>query len=490
MKKIKILILFSLILFGCKTGNKTNSKSIDGGNPKYSTEIEQRIERIINNLQVNTDFEGVIQNKSLHEQMKQYHTPGVSIAVINNGNIEWARGFGSRDLSLYAPVEINTLFQAGSVSKPIFDLALMRLKEKGEIDLDKDVNEYLKSWKVPKNGDWQPHISLRQLLSHTAGLTVHGFGGYLKTDSIPTVTQILDGVHPTNSPKVIVNILPGTTFSYSGGGLTVAQLAIANKLNKQIPKIIDDELFKPLNLKYSTYEQPLPEDLQKFASTGYPSYNEPISGKYHIYPELAAAGLWTNPTELATLVLEVQKSIKGASSLLKKETAEEMLTPQKVAGFIGIGFFLNGKGDSLRFSHGGWNEGFVTQLTAYKNLGKGAIIMVNSNEGQPLLEEIMKAIANEYNWPDYLPSETEYIEISLKDIKEYTGEYYDFNSNKCKIEIIDTELFLSFQNQAPIRIFKTKKGDYKSKILNFSLSFNKNEMLINQQGQTSSYKKK
>ncbi len=490
MKSFKNLILVFLLLLGCNTNNVRviNSNTID--NPRYSSEVEKRIERVINNLQVETALENVYGSKSLKEQMNYYHTPGVSIAVIDNGKIDWARGFGKRDLLTNASVDIKTLFEAGSVSKPVFDLAVMRLKEKGVLALDSDVNKYLKSWRIPKNGDWQPKITLRQLLSHTAGLTVHGFSGYLKTESIPTLTQILNGVLPANNPAVMVNILPGTDFRYSGGGLTVAQLTVMDILKKPFPVIVDEELFKPLKLQYSTYQQPLPAELEGIASTAYPYENQAIIGRFHTYPEMAAAGLWTNPTELATLLIEVQKALKGESSLFKKETIEEMLTPQKVFENIGIGFFLESKGDSLRFGHGGWDEGFVTQIIAYKNLGKGAIIMVNSNEGNPLLNEIMRAIAIEYKWPDYITPNIEYVKMDKQEIKRYAGEYTDSKNNKFKIEISNEAVYLMYQNQDPIQLFKTKKGEFKNKQFNFSLTFKGDSLHFNQEGKSILYIKK
>ncbi|MBK8551856.1 MAG: beta-lactamase family protein [Ignavibacteria bacterium] len=187
---------------------------------------------------------------------------------------------------------------AGSVSKPVFALGVMRLKEAGLADLDKDVNEYLTSWKVPPFNGVQPDISLRQLLSHTAGMTVHGFEGYQRTETIPTVQQILDGKPPANNPPVVVDILPGSKFRYSGGGTTVAQLTVMDITGKSFPEIMREELFEPLNLIYSTFEQPLPESLQKNYSVGFPKNGLPVTGDFHVYPEMAAAGLWTTPVNL------------------------------------------------------------------------------------------------------------------------------------------------------------------------------------------------
>ncbi len=485
MKSIKYLILIlPVLLGGCSNRNERKLN-----NPKYAPEVEVSIQRIINNLQVRTSVEGVYESKSLAGQLKYYHTPGLSIAVFNNGKIEWARGFGIRNEITQDSVDINTLFEAGSVSKPIFAMAVMRLKQKGILDLDKDVNEYLKSWKIPANKDWQPKITLRQLLSHTAGLTVHGFPGYLKSEPIPTLPQLLNGEYPANTGPVIVNILPGTTFRYSGGGTTVAQLTLMDVTGKPFPAIMKEELFNPLALKYCTYAQPLPDSLEGIASTAFPYKGRPINGRFHVYPEMAAAGLWSNPSELATLLIEVQRGLKGESSLYKKETIEEMLKPQKIMSEIGIGFFLESKGDSTRFGHNGWDEGFVAMAKAYKNLGKGAVILVNSNEGYELMDEIMHAIAIEYQWPDYTPPVKKEAKFTKEEIKKNVGSYIE-GDNEFKIEESENCLRLIYQNQDPIVITKNDEGNFTNPQLNFSISFANDSLKFTQQGNTRIYKRK
>jgi CubicO group peptidase (beta-lactamase class C family) len=484
MKLLKLLAL--TLLVGCQA--TTNEKRVR--NPKYSPEIEERIDRVIANLQAETEFSEIYERKTLTGQMKKYHTPGVSIAVINDGKIEWARGFGIANEVTNDSVYTETLFEAGSVSKPTFALMVMKLKEKGIVDLDKDVNDYLKSWKIPAHENWQPGITLRQLLSHTAGLTVHGFPGYLKTDSIPTVPQLLSGKSPANTDEVKVNIMPGTAFRYSGGGTTVAQQTIIDVTGKSFPDLAREELFTPLKLKHSTYQQPLPDSLEKIASSAFPYKGVPIAGRYHVYPEMAAAGLWTNPTELALLAIEVQKALKGESSFYKKETIEEMLTPQKVAPNIGIGFFLNSQGDSARFGHGGWDEGFVTDFVAYKHLGKGAVVMVNSNEGYNLLNEIMQAIAIEYQWPDYLPQTQKPATTSMDEIKKLKGTYGNEQGQEFKVDEGDGTLLLTYQHQKPIPLIKSTENIFYDKQFNFQVSFNKDELTFKQMGNTKTFKKK
>jgi CubicO group peptidase (beta-lactamase class C family) len=292
--------------------------------------IKERIDRIVNTLQIKTAHRDSYRKSTLIERMKELHTPGASITIIDEGEIVWSQGFGVKEFGKNDTIDEKSMFLAGSISKPILALVIMKLKEKGIIDLDADVNQYLKRWKIPAVDGWQPKITMRQILSHTAGLTVDGFEGYLKSENIPTTTQILNGEHPANSPKVVVDILPGTKFRYSGGGITIAQLAIEDLLNKSFPKIIKEELFKPLNITDSTYEQDLPESMKDQIVTAHPYKNQPVAGNYYLYPEMAAAGLWTTSMDLAKITIEIQKALNDKSDFLAKETIEEMLTPQEV----------------------------------------------------------------------------------------------------------------------------------------------------------------
>ena len=312
---------------------------------------EQRIERVINHLVPQTAFKDRYgAPASLHEQLARYHTPGVSIAVINNCEIEWARGFGICEAGKPAQVTPTTLFQAGSISKPVFALAVMHLVQQDRLDLDEDINVYLKSWQVPANGGWQPRITLRQVLSHSAGLTVHGFPGYQSSEPVPTVPQILSGEPPANTEKVEVNILPGLQIRYSGGGTTVAQQALVDTLGRPFPEIMRTLVLDPLGMIDSTYEQPLPDDWATRAATAHPSKGIPLRGKHHIYPEMAAAGLWTTATDLAKVGVELLTGLRDKPhSLLAKETIEAMLSPQLPGqregedDFVGLSFFCSGK---------------------------------------------------------------------------------------------------------------------------------------------------
>lgn len=439
--------------------------------------IEQRIARVIGNLSTETALKGRFgPAQSLQERMAALHTPGVSIAVINDFAVEWARGFGVGDVNAATPVVPSTLFQAGSISKPIFALAVMRLVEQGKLDLDAPISTYLRSWQLPASGDWQPYVSLRHLLSHTAGLTVHGFPGYQTTEPLPTVPQILNGEPPANTAKVEVNILPGLQMRYSGGGTTVAQQAVVDALGSTFPELMHSLVFEPLGLTNSTYAQPLPTDWVQRAATAHPSKGIPLTGRHHVYPEMAAAGLWTTASDLASIGVELLRTIRGESeSLLSMATLEQMLQPQlkhqKIGegDYVGLGFFCGGKDESFYFGHGGWDEGFVAEMRFYPHCGKGAVVMLNSNEGYPLLDEILRAIGQEYDWPEAHPVEKTV--IALPEAERFVGSYTSESGVTFTVQTHAEALVLQLGQQPPLPLFPTSEQEFFSRALNITVTF-------------------
>ena len=433
-----------------------------GSQKQYAENIEQRIERVVNGLLPNAS--NINEKASLIERISLYKTPGVSIAVVNDYEIEWSRGFGVCEWEKPEPITDTTLFQAASISKPMFALGIMRLVQEGRLDLDEDVNNYLKSWKVPANGSWQPKVILRQIFSHSAGLTVHGFPGYLRSDEIPTLVQILNGSDPSNTQPIFVDIIPGLQKRYAGGGTTVAQQLIIDVMGKPFPEIMQNLVLNPLKMEHSTYEQPLPKDWEEFAATAHTRRNQAVKGKWHVYPEMAAAGLWTTPSDLARAGIEVQRAVMGKSTFISQDIVNQMLTLQTDDN-IGIGFFLDGEGDTVRFSHGGGNQGFKSLLTMYKNIGKGAVIMINSNQGQPIILEIERAIAQEYGWPDYFPKEKASPDPAQNKLQGYVGEYITKSNFQFVVTIEDDTLFLKPTGQPPIKLI-LGSGNY---LIQFSL---------------------
>lgn len=337
----------------------------------------------------------------LAERMEHYKVPGVSVAVVNEGKIAWARGYGVLEAGSPARVTPETLFQAASISKPVAALAVLRLVEEGKLSLDEDVNGKLVSWRVPENGFTRMGtISLRRILSHTAGLTVHGFRGYAEGEAAPTLLQLLDGKPPANSDPIRVDIPPGTKFRYSGGGFCVLQQLVEDVTKRPFAETMRTLVLEPLGMKHSTCRQPLPAELAPSAAVGHRHDGKPLPGKWHTYPEVAAAGLWTTPSDLARVVILIQEVYAGRPGrLVSRSTVREMLANQ--AERCGLGIMLEGRGKSSRFHHGGSNQGFRCFLVGYRSTGQGAVVMTNGDGGGHLMTEILDAIAREYRWPDY-----------------------------------------------------------------------------------------
>ncbi|HEV2859405.1 MAG TPA: serine hydrolase [Pyrinomonadaceae bacterium] len=361
---------------------------------------------------------------SIEERMRHYNVPAVSVAVVKDFKVEWARAYGVKDAETKEPATEKTLFQAGSISKPVAAMAALKQVELGKLSLDSDINERLTSWKIPANEfTAKKKVTLANLLSHTAGLTVHGFPGYAPGEKIPTVPEILDGGGPANTAPVRVDLEPGTKFRYSGGGTTVMQLALTDTLRKPFPVIAKETVLAPLGMKDSTYEQPLPADWLKRAASGHRAGGFPVEGKLHVYPEMAAAGLWTTPTDLATFGIEVQLSLQGKSNkVLSKAMTERMVTPF-IEGSPGLGFFPEKRGaSSFYFGHNGADEGFRAMLLMHRDKGYGVAVMVNSDNGQ-IMGEVIRAVAAEYGWDEYLPPALDPVSLSAEKLSAFAGRY-------------------------------------------------------------------
>ena len=359
---------------------------------------------------------------SIEERMKHWKVPGVSIAVVKDFKVEWARTYGVKDIETKEPVTTESLFQAGSISKPVAAMVALKRVQDGKISLDENINNKLQTWKLPDNEfTTKKKVTLANLLSHTGGLTVHGFPGYATGKKIPTLPEVLDGTGPANTAAVRVNMEPGTKYRYSGGGSTIAQLAIMDIEKKPYPQIARETVLGPLNMTNSTYSQPLPDDWRKKAASGHRGDGSLVVGKIHVYPEMAAAGLWTTPTDLAKFGIEVQLSYAGRSNkILSQPLIEKMVTPFMER--VGLGFFIDKRGNSVYFGHGGSDEGFTAQLLMHREKGYGAVVMVNSDNDQ-ILFEILRSIAKAYNWDEFLPPLNEVISLEASKLDEYAGRF-------------------------------------------------------------------
>jgi len=403
----RTLILLTLVLFFSCNRQKN----------KEANELDARIARIENGLQHVVQIDGEeVPTFSINDRLKELGIPGVSIAVVSDGKLEWAKGYGMADISENRPVDTSTLFLAGSISKPISAIRAHQLVEKGKLKPDENVNKFLTSWQVPDNEFTATEkVTLRRILNHTAGLTVWGFPGYDKGDTIPSVIDVLDG--KGNTDPIRVYKIPGESWMYSGGGYTIMQLMITDVIGKTFPETMKENVLEPLGMHTSTFENPLPKKYADAAATGYRSNGDEVEGKWPIYPEMAAAGLWTTPSQLIQYAVEIQKIHQSkVDGSLKFTTVEEMLTP----GMNGHG--LGPVISEYTFGHGGADEGFRADLTAWKDLPNAIVIMVNSDNGL-IIGEIKLAIAREYNLPGIKPDIKKIIKMTDTQLKSYTGKY-------------------------------------------------------------------
>jgi len=331
--------------------------------------------------------------------LEDYNVPGVSIAIIRDYEVDQLLTYGLKNSETSAQVTPDTLFQAASMSKSVTAVAAMKMSQNGMIDLHDDINNELVSWSIEGNEHTEVEkVNLRRLLSHTAGTSVHGFAGYSQGEVIPSLHEILNGQAPANSPAIVVNNIPGSQFSYSGGGYVLAQQAMIDVTQQPFEDLMNEAIFEPLGMTSSSFDQFLSEDRIALISAGHDSEGQNIPGDYNLYPEMSAAGLWTTPEDLAKLLIELQLSLLNQSNiLLAGEVVEDMITP--IGGPIwgtddlsyGLGFMISTKDDEMSFGHGGNQAGFHSQMGATRS-GSGYVVMTNGDNGPALIEEIVSLI--------------------------------------------------------------------------------------------------
>ena len=413
LERAAILVAAMIVFSASGTGAVAQEQHVD---------LDVRLGRIENGLLPQARVEGrTYQPQSLGEMMQLRNVPGLSVAVIDNGQLAWARGYGLADIASGRPVTPETRFQAASISKAVAAVGALDMVEDGLLDLDEPVNARLRSWTIPDGTAPGGAVTLRHLLGHTAGLTVHGFPGYAPGEPLPFLTEILDGAPPANTGAVVVEAVPGVVWKYSGGGYTVLQLLMEETAGP-FPALLNDRVLEPFGMLHSTFEQsdPVPD----FASraTAYKHDQTPVLGGAHLYPEMAAAGLWTTPTDLARWAVGLMDAWSGRSvAVLNQETARMMMTPG--LGGWGLGLAVKGEGDRLEFTHGGANEGFRALVLGFPERGQGIVIMTNSDAGMSVGVPLLQAVAAEYGWPGYGPVMITPVAVTPQQLADVSGVY-------------------------------------------------------------------
>ncbi|MFW0715101.1 serine hydrolase [Pedobacter sp. N23S346] len=437
----------------------------------FAQNVNEKIKLFENNV----NHWNKLQNKkyTLKERMDLFEVNAVSIAVIKDYKVEWVKAYGFADVSEKKLATTQTLFQAGSISKTINSLGILKLVEERKLGLDDDINNYLKTWKFPYDDVSKgKKITIANLLSHTAGLSGHGFGGYAKGGTLPTTIQTLDGIKPSNSTAVRSIFEPNLKFQYSGGGTTITQLILENTTGEKYEDYMLNNILNPLGMSNSSFNQPPAKEKENLLATGYNNEKE-VQGKYHIYPEKAAAGLWTNPTDLAKYIIETQLSLLGKSNkILSKE-----MTAKRIENNFGV--FLDDYNGVKYFRHDGGTDGFICHYVGSMENGNGIIVMTNGTSTL-LLNEIVNSLASINKWQNYpLIPQKESISLAIKKVsKENIDKGIERYKNLKKTKPND----YNFSNETELNMFgyalmKDEKIDQAIKI--FSLNVNEFPTLAN-----------
>jgi CubicO group peptidase (beta-lactamase class C family) len=348
---------------------------------------------------------------NIEGRMQHYGVPGVAIAVVEDFEIAWAKGYGVVDAEAGEPVTGETLFQAASISKPMTAVVALHLVEQGVLYLEEDVNVKLRSWKVPENEfTREQKVTIRRILNHTAGTTVSGFRGYAVDEPVPTIIQVLDGEEPSNSDSVRVDKVPGESFRYSGGGTTILQLLIEDVTGRALSDLADELVFEPLGMEHSTFEKPLPDALEAKTSKGHLSDGTVITGYTFLQGGSSCCGLWTTPADLVRFGIELSRTYRGESDRILSQGSASLMVSPGSAGNIGLGMFIDQHDGEIYFRHGGGNVGFKCVLIMHREKGYGAAVMTNGDRGNSLVQEIVNSISREYGWAGFQHPEFETFE--------------------------------------------------------------------------------
>lgn len=393
----------------------------------YTQETHDKINEIEHNitgrLLLNDD-----QPSTILERMKKYKVKGMSIAVIHDYKIAWAKAYGWADEADKKLMTTETLFEPGSISKSLNAVGILKLAQEKKVDLNTDINTYLTSWKFPYDSlSRGKKITLAHILSHNAGLTVHGFPGHDIHGPIPTVLEVLDGKKPSFTPAVRSAYEPGLQFEYSGGGTTISQVLLTDVTKQNYDEWMYEHVLKPIGMETSFYSQPPPKEKQYLCASAYMSDGTPISNKFHVYPEQAAAGLWMTPSDLCQYIIDMQLAYQGKpSKVLSPEMVKLHLTPYN-DGPTSLGSFIVDINGEKYFEHGARNDGFCGDFYGSLEGGNGVVIFLNSDDGT-LISEVINSVAKAYQWKNFYhePLRKKSINMSDKLLKSYEGLYlYD-----------------------------------------------------------------
>ncbi len=399
----------------------------------YSPEVEASILAVEEGI---SNFKFTIKDRrpqTIADRMAMHKVNGLTIAVIRDYKLEWAKGYGWADVDEKRPVTPETMFQPGSISKSLNAITILDMVEDRKLSLYTDINTQLKSWQFPYDSISKgKKITIADLLSHSAGLGVHGFLGYSIGDTYPTIPQILDGLNPANSEPVRSIFEPGKQMEYSGGGTMISELIAMDASGLTYDQLVQNRIFTLLKMTNSSFTQPPAAAFKNQLATGYRTSGEEVQGKYPVLIEQAAGGLWTTPSDLSKFIIEMQLSANGNSNkILSEKMTKTMLKPYQNKE-VALGVFIEEANGHKYFSHSAGNLGFSGKYIASLEDGNGVVVFINSDGGGSIIEEVITSVANIYKWKGIAQTVSQQeitpVPVDQSVMNDLVGTYRDGNA--------------------------------------------------------------
>jgi CubicO group peptidase (beta-lactamase class C family) len=415
---------------------------------------------------------------ALSDLMAIYRVPGISIAVGQQDGQIWSAGYGTTSTARPDPVNAHTAFQACSISKHVATFGALRMVGDGTLDLDADIGEYLTSWQLPAGAGWRACVTLRQILAHTAGLSYNWFRGYGPDEPVPSMLQTLQGEAPANTPPVRPSLLPGSRFRYSGSHYAVLQQLMVDVTGAPFDELMRALVLEPVAMADSSFDQQFPHQRPQLVALGHHTAGTPVRGGWRTIPEMAGAGLWSTPTDLARLELEITRAASGKSELLDRDLATQMLAPQLPDASYGLGTEINDSTGHRRFGHTGLNVGYNCFSFAWPDAGTAVAVMTNSDDAREVLGSILAAAERRYATG-----------VKAAPPGDVTGRYLLRDNYPIDITAADGRLTLTSSGQPPAVLRPLSAGRYRHPGLDLEITFQRTDdqtyiMDLRQEGTT------
>lgn len=417
-----ILLFLSSCSFQSKDSQKSVSQKDDTDCILLKESVKRKLE-LENGIRGQVKFVGKSENlSSIKNKMSEYKIPAVSLALINQGKIEWADIYQNANFAKEQKLSCSSIFQAASLSKPVTFLAALRMHAAGEIDLDKNIQNYLKEFVLPQGKQTAENpVTFRNIFSHTSGITSGGYQGYAHDLPIPSDLDILKGSEGVNSPAIEIVTPPNESISYSGGAYTLAELALQDIYSDEFSNIMKKWILEPIGMNNSEFTQPLLTSKPNEVAKAYTQSGKVLDGGWHNYPEQAAAGLWSNSTDLAKFLVEIYKGYQGKSTVFSQSDIKSMISHERDGSVYG--FILNQTDDDLSITHYGGNAGYRTGMTISLTSGNGLVYLINSDNGGTLGNELLLSASQVYNWDNFKQTNAQSTEVDSEVLKQLSGEY-------------------------------------------------------------------